>query len=175
MDKQVADILKSGGIAVVATDTLYGLVGQALNRPAVERIYTVKGRSPAKPFIILISHQSQLELFGVQAVSQLNDYWPGPVSIILPCNRPDLKYLHRGTNDLAFRLPAKDDLRALIDQTGPLVAPSANPEGQPPATTITEAKAYFSNKVDVYADSGRVEGNPSKLIKITGGQIETLR
>lgn len=175
MYKQVSKTLAAGGVAVIPTDTLYGIVGQALNRDSVERIYKIKGRQPQKPFIILISNISQLAQFDVQPVDQLGDYWPGPVSIILPCQRADLEYLHRGTGSLAFRLPAKADLRELIDITGPLVAPSANPEGQPPAETVEQAKNYFGDQIDTYLDGGNITGQPSRLIKIQDGQVETLR
>ncbi|MBI2120599.1 MAG: Sua5/YciO/YrdC/YwlC family protein [Parcubacteria group bacterium] len=99
--KQVISILKSGGIGVLPTDTLYGLVGQALSREAVERIYKVRKRSTDKPLIILISSPEDLELFGVSSekgpgrVAQR--FWPGKVSVIVPCNTPELEYLHRGT------------------------------------------------------------------------------
>ena len=93
------------------------------------------------------------------------DFGPGKTSIILPCPDEKFHYLHRGSNFLAFRLPADAPLRQFIYRTGPLVAPSANLEGLPPATTIEEAQNYFGDKVDFYIDGGKMEGSPSKLIK----------
>ncbi|NUQ57634.1 MAG: Sua5/YciO/YrdC/YwlC family protein, partial [Candidatus Paceibacter sp.] len=75
----------------------------------------------------------------------------------------------------AFRLPNDEYLRDLISQTGPLVAPSANLEGMPPATTIDAAEKYFGDKVDFYLDGGKAESSPSKLIKIEGDKIIELR
>jgi L-threonylcarbamoyladenylate synthase len=168
-----------GSIGVLATDTIYGVVARALDEQAVARLYKLKGRTPTKPFIILISDISHVSLFGVKVdnalEATLKKYWPGPVSIILPTSRKDLAYLHRGQNSLAFRLPAKKDLTDLIVQTGPLVAPSANPEGLAPAETIAQAKAYFGDSVDFYIDSGRVVGKPSKIIKIISGQLQIIR
>lgn len=172
------NILKNGGIAVVPTDTIYGLVGQALKNKTVERIYKVRKRSPDKPFIILISSVSDLKKFGVKIDSKikkiLEKYWPGPVSVILDCDKK-LDYLHRGTNSLAFRLPNDDWLISILKKTGPLVAPSANLEGQNPALTIKQAKRYFSNNVDFYFDRGKIESEPSTLIKIDSGNIIVLR
>jgi L-threonylcarbamoyladenylate synthase len=181
--------LNAGGIGVLPTDTLYGLVGQALNKPAVERIYAVKGRAPEKPCIILVAEISDLKKFGVvidEVVGGLiGRLWPGPVSIILPCSVFEFEYLHRGTNSLAFRLPADSSLRELLAQTGPLIAPSANPEGQPPAKTIAQAQAYFGDKVDFYLpsealakageDEGELQGAPSTLITIENGRVRILR
>jgi L-threonylcarbamoyladenylate synthase len=176
--KTYIDILKSGGIGVIATDTLYGIVGQALNRQTVKRIYTVKKRTPTKPFIILISRQSDLENFNIvltkYAKNSIDNYWPGPVSIILDCLDPEFEYLHRGTQTLAFRLPADKNIRDLIEETGPLVAPSANPEGLNPAATIDEAKSYFKDTVDFY-DEGIVHTKPSKIIKISDDHEEIIR
>ncbi len=171
-------ILKNGGIGVLPTDTLYGLVGQALNEGTVERIYQVRKRRPDKPFIVLISDISDLDKLEIKLDDEskkvLEKIWPGQVSVILPCDNPKLKYLHRGM-DLAIRLPDKQDLRNIIKETGPLVAPSANLEGETPAYTIEEAKKYFSNLVDFYEDCGRLESKPSTLIKLKDRKIDILR
>lgn len=161
------------------TDTLYGVVGQALNKETVARIYTVRRRSPEKPFIILVSDEEQIHQLGakvsISAQAVLKKYWPGPVSIVLPCEEAEFFYLHRGTKTLAFRMPKDQWLRDLIAQTGPLVAPSANPEGLPPAKTIAEAQEYFGNDVDFYEDDGRRHSEPSTLITIKDGKVIVLR
>ena len=172
--------LKKGGVGILPTDTLYGIVASALNEKAVERVYALKGRAPAKPCIILISSLSDLALFGVTLSPALqtilSTYWPGPTSIILPCVGEAFAYLHRGTHSLAFRLPKNDSLRALLQETGPLIAPSANAEGLPPATTIKEAQDYFKDKVDFYMDGGVLNNPPSSLIRISeDGAVEKLR
>ena len=163
---------------MLATDTLYGIVARAENRQAVERLYSIKGRRPDKPLIILIASIKDVERFGVEVNSELEkklkDYWPGPVSIILSCNNDKFEYLHRGTNSLAFRVPAKHSLRRMLHKTGPIVAPSANPEGLEPARTIAQARAYFGDKIDFYR-RGRTVQQPSRLIKIDGDTITVLR
>jgi L-threonylcarbamoyladenylate synthase len=170
--------INSGGVGVLATDTLYGIVGKALDEAVVERIYQLKRRHPDKPFIILISDYDDLKLFGIEMnrklLGELEKYWPGPVSIILPCMSEELSYLHRGTFSLAFRIPDKKSLRQILKSTGPLVAPSANPQGEDPARTISEAKKYFGDEVDFY-QAGKVGSTPSKLIRITKGETEVLR
>ncbi len=183
--KTIQNTLRRGGVGVIPTDTLYGIVGSALSKKAVARMYTLRKRNPKKPMIILIGAVSDLKKFGVtlntSGQSLVANYWPGKVSIILPIRVRDsrlalhLRYLHRGTNLLAFRLPAKKSLRKLLEKTGPLVAPSVNPEGKPPAKTIAEAKRYFGNRVDFYVDGGRLAGKPSKLIKIKNDKVEVLR
>ncbi len=144
MDKTPANILKSGGIGVMPTDTIYGLLGSALDKKTVERIYQVRGRRPDKPLIILIGSLEDLKLFGIKPKDKtleiLKKYWPGQLSVVLPCAGKKFKYLHRGTKTLAFRWPKNKWLQNLLKKTGPLVAPSANPEGRTPAINIIEAK-----------------------------------
>ncbi len=213
--KEISGILKSGGIGILPTDTIYGIVGSALNKETVRRIYRLRKRNLRKPMIILIDSISDLKMFGVKPsptqMRLLRKFWPhlregfrlhqgfggqarlhqgfggqvggqaGKVSVILPLRdkrqrtSDRWKYLHRGTNTLAFRLPSKKSLRNLLKKTGPLVAPSANPEGKPPAKTIKEAKRYFKNKIDFYLDGGRIAGKPSKLIQIEKDKIIVLR
>ncbi|MFA6408436.1 MAG: L-threonylcarbamoyladenylate synthase [Candidatus Paceibacterota bacterium] len=164
-----AEILKQGGVGVIPTDTLYGIVACALNECSVECVYTLKGRTPTKPSIVLISSSEDINLlFGI-ALSEkrhelVSKYWPGPVSIVLHCGDNVPEYLHRGTGTLAFRVPNYPELRTFLLESGPLIAPSANPEGLPPATTVEEAREYFGDTVDFYIDGGKRAGMPSTLI-----------
>lgn len=172
-------------IGILPTDTLYGLVTSALDPEAVEKVYELKQRDTSKPFIILISDQSELATFDIvvdeKLQLELNKYWPGPVSIALPLPdnievRNKWEYLHRGNNSLAFRLPNNEQLITWLAMHGPTVAPSANPESQPPATTITEAKKYFGDNLDFYIDAGRpLTGAPSTLLYWDGEKMEKIR
>jgi len=186
MDVNIIKILKDGGTGVLLTDTIYGLVGQALNKKTVERIYSVKGRDNKKPLIILISSVEDLKLFGIkidqQIKEKLEEFWTNdllissnPVSIILPCLLKKFDYLHRGTESLAFRLPKKKSLIEILKEVGPLVAPSANPEGLLPAQNISEAKKYFGSQVDFYLSGGKPRFKPSKIIKIEMGKVMVVR
>lgn len=171
----IANILKNGGIAVIPTDTIYGIVGSALNQKTVERIYLLRKRSPEKPFIILISSINDLEKFDVKLSDKqkkfLEKNWPNPLSVILGVTNKKLAYLHRGTKSLAFRMPKDEVLLKLLTQTGPLVAPSANFEGEKPAETITEAKKYFKDNVDLYSDGNHTLASVSTLIDLNSNGV----
>lgn len=182
-DSELVEQFQNNTIAILRTDTLYGILGRADNPDVVERIYVVKGRDEHKPFIILISDINELNHFGVNITKELAEmlqkYWPGPITFILPVApefQEKFSYLHRGTNALAFRMPAKDDLCDLIAQTGPLVAPSANPQGFAPAKNIDEARAYFGDTIDVYVDEGEVsDAAPSTIVRYNETGFEILR
>ena len=173
-------ILKQGGVGILPTDTLYGLVGVANSQKAVERIYELKKRQADKPLIILISNIRDLAQFGIRLSpimkEKLNEWWPGSVSVIFDGISDKFKYLHRGKGSLAFRLPGTSKLLKLLQKTGPLVAPSANPGGRKPASNIAEARKYFSDKVDFYIAGGKLKGQPSALVRLSpNDKIKILR
>ncbi len=179
------EILKNDGVVVLPTDTLYGIVGSAFSKSAVKKIYILKGRNEDKPFIVLITSYKDLEKFGVKigenGAKILEKFWPGKVSIILPCPLKKFEYIHRGTDSIAFRMIGEKNknLFELINKVGPIVAPSANKEGEIPAKTIQEAKGYFRHKSDLgpdlYINTGRRDVLPSKLVKYENGKFIVLR
>lgn len=176
---EAAPIIKKGGIAVIPTDTIYGIVGSALNPETVEKIYKLRKRDLNKPFIILISDLSELKKFGVILPPKIKDKlkksWPEKTTIIFPCHMKEFAYLHRKQNSLAFRLPNQQDLFNLLKETGPLVAPSANTQGDEPAVNIKQAKKYFGNSVDFYLDGKQISSHPSSLLKLEDGNLISIR
>lgn len=179
--QKAEEILKKDGVVILPTDTLYGILGRAESKKAVERIYEIKGRDENKPFIVLVTSQEQIKNFGIkinaQQVKFLEKIWPGKVSVILPCPLAKWKYLHRGEKSIAFRMigPRNKNLFNLINKTGALVAPSVNTQGEKPAETIREAKNYFKDKIDLYINAGRKVSPPSTLIKFEGDNLTVLR
>ncbi len=171
-------MLRRGAVGVLPTDTLYGVVASTAFPDAIERLYEVRHRSSLKGCITLIADKEQAanvewNKFDRKLASK---YWPGPVSIVLPVSATTPAYLHPVDGTLAFRVPDRDDLRALLWHTGPLFAPSANPAGMKPAATIEKAQEYFGKHVDFYVDAGDLSGNqPSTLIRQKDGEVEVLR
>lgn len=176
---KIKGLLQNGKIGVIPTDTVYGIVGSALNSHTVEEIYRLRKRAEDKPCIILIASIEDLKKFDIELTDKqqifLKKNWPNPLSIILPCSNPKFKYLHRGTNSLAFRMPKNDELLEVLKEVGPIVAPSANFEGQKIAENINEAKKYFGNRVAFYLDGGTVNSTPSTLVGFEDGSLKILR
>ena len=176
------EILRNGGVGVLRTDTLYGIVCSALDRTAVERVYELKGRDFDKPCIILIGDMSDLDRFPL-AINEyqrafMEEHWPAPLSLIVSLD-PDADegytYLHCNTHSLSFRIPNDAKLRTLLSQTGPLIAPSANHQGKQPATSIKEARMYFPH-IDVYIDGGVVrETSASTVVRLERDGYTILR
>lgn len=163
----LTDALEKGGVAVVRTDTLYGIIALAGIEAAVEKVYQVKRRNPSKQCIILITdpadvpaHMSVLDEYGHRAET--------PTSVIVPATDEALWVL-RGGDTIAYRVVRDPFLRKVIEKVGPVIAPSANPEGLAPARTIDEARAYFGDSIDVYIDGGEVPkvAQASQIVQIS--------
>ena len=177
-DPEVVAMLRRGAVGVLPTDTLYGVVASTAFPDAIERLYEVRSRSSLKGCITLIADKEQARdvIWDTFSRKVTSTYWPGPVSIVLPVGDSTPDYLHPVDGTLAFRVPDKEELRALLWHTGPLFAPSANPAGLKPAATLEEAQAYFGDGVDFYVDAGDLSGNkPSTLIRPQNGEVEVLR
>ena len=171
--------LRTSGVVVLRTDTIYGIVARADDQAACERVYQAKGRDTSKPCIVLIANDAQIwdsvsrEAF-VRAESSLGDE---PTSVVVPAGENTPAWIPHEDGTIAFRIPKKPELCRLMLASGPLIAPSANPTGAEPATTVEQAEAYFGDTVDLYIDGGAAEStSPSRVIKISdSGAVEQLR
>lgn len=172
---QAIAALKSGGVGIMPTDTVYGLVTIASDQQAVERFYRLKQREN-KPGTLIAATTDQLLALGVdkQGIVAVEKWWPNPLSAVLIVHGND--YLHQGVGTLAMRVVAQPHIRQLLEQTGPLITSSANQPSEPPATTIQEAIAYFGDTVDFYVDGGEIKDTlPSTIIRPNSNGIEILR
>jgi tRNA threonylcarbamoyl adenosine modification protein (Sua5/YciO/YrdC/YwlC family) len=168
------EVLQNGGVAVILTDTVYGIVCRADDRLAVERLYGLKHRQN-NPGPVIASSIDQLVNLGIKRryLTAVSQFWPGKVSIEIP---HDLDYLNQNTGRQAFRVVDDKELQKILDKTGPLLTSSANLPGQPTAKNIDEAKKYFNDKIDFYLDGGEAKDKkPSTLIRIVDDAVEVVR
>jgi L-threonylcarbamoyladenylate synthase len=178
-DPELIACLNSGGVVVLPSDTIYGVMARAADQQAVERVYRLRGRAPEKPCIILAADRSQMtdnSQWTSKHTELAEQFWPGGLSLVTPVTDKTPAYLHRGTHTLAYRIPDYPELQRLLETTGALIAPSANPEGQPPATTVAEAQSYFGENVDGYVDGGNLaDHTPSTVVAVEDDQPKILR
>ena len=167
---QIIKFLKAGEVGVMPTDTIYGIVGSALDPDVVENIYRLRRKTLDKPLIILISDLNDLNHFNILLTEKQRNFlkknWPNPLSVVLSCPDEKFFYLHRGKKSLAFRMPKDETLLEILKKVGPLVAPSTNFEGEKPSETIAEAKKYFGDKVSFYCLGGKLISKPSTIIQL---------
>jgi L-threonylcarbamoyladenylate synthase len=173
---KAAPLLRAGQVGVIPTDTVYGLAALASNAGAVQELYDLKAREH-KPGTIVAANIEQLVTLGIprRYLKAVEQFWPNSLSVVVPADA-NLQYLHQGKFSLALRVPADAALQQLLQETGPLLTSSANHPGQPPATTIKEAQAYFADTVPFYVDGGDLSGRqPSTIIRVVDDAIEVIR
>lgn len=179
LDTTVIEALRADKLVVAPTDTIYGLLTRADSPRAVDELYRVRRRDRTKSCIILLGSTNDIpEITADQQRIYDQLYCERPTTIVVRVGPDVMPHLVRTDATLAFRVvPSGTALSELIQCVGPLLAPSANLAGQPPATTINEAITYFGDQVAVYVDGGEIKGAmPSRIIKFTDdGQVITLR
>jgi len=165
----------AGGVGVLPTDTIYGIVAVASDEQAVKRLYDLKHREQ-KPGTVIAADAQQLVDLGVSAesVAAVAHLWPNPISVDLLVGS-ELEYLSQGTGHGAFRLVADPVLCQLLLQTGPLLTSSANHPGKEPSLNTAQARAYFGDNVDFYVDVGERPGTASTVVRYRDGHFETVR
>jgi len=167
-----ARLLCAGGVAVIPTDTVYGIAAHPGCPSAVSRICTIKGRPTGKPIALLASGSDAVRAFGAvfpPAAQRLADaYWPGALTLVLPC----------GSGTEGFRVPAHDAARSLIAACGgTLRVTSANLSGAMPAVSAVEALKDVGLEADLVIDGGVSPGGvPSTVVKVgADNTVTTLR
>ncbi len=174
-DSKLTEAIADGSVAVIPTDTVYGIVCSAANPAAAAKLYALKHREH-KPGTIIAASVDQLVELGLKQryMTPVEQYWPGAVSVVIPSH--ELEYLHQGVGSLAVRIPADAGLQALLRQTGPLLTSSANLPGQPIAHTVEEAQAYFGDSIACYVDGGDLSNHqPSTIVRVVDDALEVLR
>ncbi len=174
--KEIAKVLKSGGIAILPTDTVYGIASIAKNEDAVKKIYELKNRNLKKPMNVLVSNIDMIKKITKKVDKEeekiINKFFPGALTIIFEKNEELPDIVTGGIKTIGIRSPNSKILLDLIEYIGgPIVATSCNLAGEPAITNAQDAKDIFSGKVDLIVDEGESKiGIPSTIIKIQNRQ-----
>ena len=172
------DALRQGDIIGVPTDTVYGLAADPWHSGASDRLFLVKGRPRSVELPVFVGgHDQALELTEAlpEAAQRLMaEFWPGPLTIVLP-RRADLA-ADLGEDDatIGLRCPDHPVPLALCRQFGPYATTSANRHGQPPVTD-PEHLARDLPGVELVLDAGPCCGEPSTVVDATGETPKLLR
>jgi L-threonylcarbamoyladenylate synthase len=183
-----AKALKDGHLVAFPTETVYGLGADATNEKAVSRIYSVKGRPSDHPLIVHISSINKLEDWATDipdyAIKLAREFWPGPLTLILPRKDIAKDFITGGQNNVGLRVPAQPIALALLkkfEDSGGLgvAAPSANRFGAVSPTSaeaVSEELGAFFDKDDLVLDGGQcLVGIESTIIDCTGSAPKVLR
>ena len=172
-----------GQVLVYPTETLYALGADALNHQAVVRVSAIKGRSGDKPLPVIIGAMDQLRLVGrdvAQTVLSLaRDFWPGPLSIVMPAGEHVSPLTQDETGCTSVRWSSHPLAQQLCVQSGqPLVGTSANLAGGQPASRPEEVDSGLLRSVDCFVPGRPYPqgGLPSTVVRVEGGKhLHVLR
>lgn len=179
--EEAAEIIKSGGIIAIPTETVYGLAASVYNTGAIKKIFEAKGRPSDNPLIVHISDIDQVydlvSEFPENAKKLAEKFWPGPLTMIMPKSSKVPDEVTGGMNSVAIRYPAHEVARKVIEKSGvPLVAPSANLSGKPSPTKFEHVSEDLYGKVDAIVDGGECKvGLESTVISLLSDVPKILR
>tara|TARA_B100001971_G_C18264958_1_gene591128 strand:+ start:3175 stop:4149 length:975 start_codon:yes stop_codon:yes gene_type:complete len=156
---KATNILRNGGIVVFPTETVYGLGASAYNEQAVRRIFTIKARPHNNPIIVHVATIEQVNVvvanIPASAKNLMATFWPGPLTIVLPCSSRISQVVTGGLTTVAVRMPDHPVASTLIRSLGePIAAPSANRSGRPSPTRVEHVHREFGKDVDMVLDGG---------------------
>ena len=173
------EVLKGGGVIAFPTDTFYGLGADPFNKTAVDKIYEIKGRDSKKPLLLLIDSPRKLDALMEEpsrdSFKLIETFWPGPLTILFKPKPTIPKNITTGL--IGIRQPGNSITRKLLSSLDhPLTAPSANLNGENPATTAEEVELHLGKKLDLILDAGVCKGGkPSTLVDATQTPIRLIR
>lgn len=169
--RRAACIIRTGGLVVFPTETVYGLGGDATNADASRRIYAAKGRPSDNPLIIHVASPQDAAMYA--DTDALYDrlakaFMPGPLTVIMP-RKPIIPLSTTGgLETVAVRCPSHPVAHALIAAAGvPIAAPSANLSGKPSPTCAAHVAQDMDGRVEMILDGGDCEiGLESTIVKL---------
>lgn len=173
------NLLKEGKIVAFPTETVYGVAVISTKKEYFDRLVKVKQRDPSKPFTLMISSIKQVEdIIEINDLARklINKYMPGEITLILKAKENIPSYLDLNTGFVGIRIPNKKYILDIIDKINkPLLVPSANPNGLPPATNSESVYSYFHEEIEAIID-GKIDSNiPSTVIKIDENEVTYIR
>jgi len=174
-------LLESGQLVAIPTETVYGLAANGLDPVAVARIFEAKNRPSFNPLILHVASVEQAKAltreFPTKAQQLADVFWPGPLTIVLPKHDSVPEIATGGLDTVALRIPAHSlALELLRALNFPLAAPSANPSGYVSPTQALHVAEQLGEKVAYILDGGASSvGVESTIVMVKGDEVFLLR
>ena len=172
-------ILKTGGVIILPTETVYGLFAQALNKEAVEHVYHLKKRPKDKALNLNVADYETILTYSKHQPAYLrkiyNNFLPGPLTLIIEANDRVPAWINSGLSTIGFRIPDHPVTLDLIKKAGPLIGPSANISGQESGKTFSEIQHQFDEEVEGFSDDEALTGLDSTILDLSGQDARILR
>jgi L-threonylcarbamoyladenylate synthase len=179
--RRASELLRSGEVVALPTETVYGLAANALDEKAVAKIFQIKGRPANNPIIV---HVAGIEMakrcakdFPALAEKLAKAFWPGPLTIILPRAEKIPDNVTAGGETIGVRWPSHPFIQAVIRECGfPLAAPSANLSNSISPTNAEHVRAQLDGKIPLIVDGGQSQvGIESTVLDLSVSPPQILR
>jgi L-threonylcarbamoyladenylate synthase len=178
---RAAELLRSGQVVALPTETVYGLAANALDDKAVAKIFEIKGRPRLNPVIVhvasLVMAKRCVTVFPPLAEQMARAFWPGPLTLVLPRAQAIPKMVTAGGETVGVRWPSHPLIQAVIRECDfPLAAPSANLSNQISPTNAQHVYKQLNGKIPAIADGGQsAVGIESAVLDLTVSPPQILR
>lgn len=179
--QEVAAAIAKGELAILPTDTVYGLSCDAFDANAVANVFRAKKRDETSSLIVLAHNVEQAKSLASEwsgrAQKAADRFWPGPLTLVLPKAQRVPRIVSGGKETVAVRVPGSELLRKIIESAGtPIVSTSANTSGASAPTSAGEAVQQVGEHVAYVVDTGACdESKPSTILDLTAVPARVLR
>jgi len=172
--------LRRGEVVAIPTETVYGLAGRFDSESAIRKIFELKERPLYDPLIVHIGELEQVEILAAQFPTNskklCNNFWPGPLTVVLPKKPVVSDIITAGLDTVAVRMPAHPVAKRLLRTLRlPLAAPSANKFSKVSPTEADHVRSAFGNTLHVLDGGHSQVGIESTVVSDRDGQVQILR
>jgi len=170
--KQAIKVIADGGLVIIPTETVYGIVADVSNKKALDRLYEIKKRPKDKPFSILIAQENKVQEYcrdiPVAAYKLMRKFWPGPLTMLLKAKEQGKIGLRMPDNQVALEIISQSKVS--------LACPSANITDKPAPVTFEQAIKDLDGLVDLALDAGQTKlGLESTIVDLTTETLQIVR
>lgn len=177
---KICEVINNGGIVITPTDTIYGIMGDALNENVIRKVFEIKKRPFNKSLLLLMDSFEMVEQY-TEEISEkerllMDRYWPGLVTFILKKNDKVSELITSGNDTVGIRIPNNKDLLEIIRRLNrPVISTSANITGTEVITSTQLLEKDLIDNIDYIEDGGEVDSESSTIIKIEDNKLVVLR
>ena len=177
---KIVDVLNNGGIVITPTDTIYGIMGDALNEDVIKKVFNIKKRPFNKPLILLMDSFEMVESY-TEEISEkerklMHRFWPGLVTFIVRKNDKISDLITAGNDTVGIRIPDNKDLLEIIRKLKrPVISTSANITGTEVITSTKLLEKDLVDNIDYIEDGGEVNEVSSTIVKVDDDKLIILR
>ena len=177
---KIVEIINSSGLVISPTDTVYGIMGDALNKESIKNVYDVKRRDYKKPLILLMSSIDMIKEYTLDIsedeMNLMKEFFPGCMTLLLRRNSKVDGMICNNGEYVGVRIPDNKDLLSIIEKLGrPVFSTSCNISGNDVVRSVDEIDEEIVSKVDYIYDGGYIDSVSSTVVRIDNGEVVILR